>query len=111
MNPPHETACDTTAGGALCSVGTNGDCEGTVYTVQRAIPWCPVDVCFLLDGSGSMAQSAWEIEANVVDSMIRSIGEVDPSGTCNAPHSPYMHETHIRTPDPDSIHGTRMQTI
>jgi len=63
------------AGGSVCGVDSNGACQGTVYTIVQTIATCKVDVCFLMDGSGSMSDASWEVEANVVDNIARIIGD------------------------------------
>jgi uncharacterized protein (UPF0333 family) len=65
------------AGGSLQQCDSSTTCSGTVYVVIQPIATCSVAVCFLMDGSGSISwvTGAWEVEANMVDSITRTIGE------------------------------------
>lgn len=64
-------------GGSVQQCTGGSTCAGTVYVVTQPITNCAVDVCFLMDGSGSIASysGAWQVEANVVDGITRTIGE------------------------------------
>ncbi|GBG00309.1 hypothetical protein Rsub_13287 [Raphidocelis subcapitata] len=70
---------DFTQGGSVCEAPALQECEGTVFQIPRRVSNCPVDVCFLMDGSGSISSypGAWEIEGNIIDSIVTSMGNGD----------------------------------
>lgn len=65
--------------GAVCVDDTSGSCSGTYITPPVQLPDCPlVDLCFLLDDSGSIKDAnAWPDEVAVARSIIVSAGAPD----------------------------------
>ncbi|GBF97829.1 hypothetical protein Rsub_11355 [Raphidocelis subcapitata] len=70
---------DFTQGGSICEAPALQECQGAVFQIPRRVSNCPVDVCFLMDGSGSISwyPGAWEIEGNIIDSIVTSMGNGD----------------------------------
>jgi hypothetical protein len=67
-----------TTGGAVQQCSDTSTCNGPTLVIITQIKTCNVDVCFAIDGSGSISSERWQVEINVVDSITRAIGE-DPS--------------------------------
>jgi hypothetical protein len=63
-------------GGAVQQCSDSKTCAGPMFVVITPISACDVDVCFAIDGSGSITSEGWQMEINVVDSITRAIGEV-----------------------------------
>uniref|UniRef100_A0A383VFT5 VWFA domain-containing protein n=1 Tax=Tetradesmus obliquus TaxID=3088 RepID=A0A383VFT5_TETOB len=65
------------SGGGVQQCYNTTSCGGPALVVIQPITSCDADVCFLIDGSGSIANEAWQVELNVVDSIIGAIGRAD----------------------------------
>jgi hypothetical protein len=63
-----------TSGGAVQQCSNSTTCDGLTLVVITPIKTCKVDVCFAIDGSGSILDGQWQVEINVVDSIIGAIG-------------------------------------
>jgi hypothetical protein len=64
------------SGGAVQQCSGPTTCDGPTFVVITQIKTCNVDVCFAIDGSGSITSDRWQVEINAVDSITRAIGEV-----------------------------------
>jgi hypothetical protein len=64
-----------TTGGAVQQCSDIATCNGPTFVVITPIKTCNVDVCFAIDGSGSIDILEWQVEINVVDSITRAIGK------------------------------------
>jgi hypothetical protein len=71
------------SGGGVQQCADTKVCDGPTFVVIQPISTCNVDVCFLIDGSGSIKDEGWQVEINVVDSIIGAIGKT-VAFTCSA---------------------------
>lgn len=67
--------------GTMCVADINRNCVSILLTKPVSIDQCYIDVCFLMDTSGSIAEEeevhAWDQEGAVVTSMVASISSAN----------------------------------
>jgi len=72
--PPQHLLIPVRAGNMCISDGT-GSCTGPVIPCPVRMQQCTVDICFAIDGSGSIEEAnAWSAEVSIVRGIVGSIG-------------------------------------
>ncbi len=71
--------CFAAGPGSVCLSSTAGLCIGSQLAQNPTIKTCPVDICFLMDGSGSISSTDFQLQGAVVDALIKANGDPSPT--------------------------------